>query len=89
MITTGLTQKDSQPIFNKIQKKVQSWAAKKLSYEGRIQLIKSILARIHAFWSSAFILPKSVVTRIKKPWPLFYGQETLEVDTMPRSIGMR
>ena len=33
--------------------------------------------------------PSLLLQQLKASWSLFYGQETLEVDTMLRSAGMR
>ncbi|XP_071940027.1 uncharacterized protein [Coffea arabica] len=60
LITYRLSMKDCQSIFSKIQ----NWENKKLSYGGRLQLIQGVLNRIHLYWGSAFILPKSVVRKI-------------------------
>lgn len=35
LVSSKLSYKDCQPIFEKIQKKIQSWTNKKLSYDGR------------------------------------------------------
>ncbi|KAL3500951.1 hypothetical protein ACH5RR_035400 [Cinchona calisaya] len=64
LISSRLSFKDCQPIFIKIEQKIHSWAAKKLSYGGRVQLIKSGLVGIHLYWSSTFILPKAVLNKI-------------------------
>ena len=65
-ITTRLTHKDCQNYFWQNPEKSAKLGSKKLSNGGRIKLIKTVLDGIHAFfWSSAFTLPKSIVTTIK------------------------
>ncbi|XP_027180783.1 uncharacterized protein LOC113779411 [Coffea eugenioides] len=63
-ISTKLSYKDYQPVSMKMQQRVQSWAAKKLTYGGRLQLILSILSGIYLCWTGVFILPKAVLKRI-------------------------
>lgn len=57
LISTKLTFKDCQPIFTKIQQKIQGWVVKKLTYGGRLQLIKSVLNGIYLHWISIFVIP--------------------------------
>nr|XP_027081052.1 uncharacterized protein LOC113703776 [Coffea arabica] len=64
LISTKLSYKDYQPVSMKMQQRVQSWAAKKLTYGGRLQLILSILSGIYLRWTGVFILPKAVLKRI-------------------------
>ncbi|KAG5617788.1 hypothetical protein H5410_017612 [Solanum commersonii] len=50
-----------------------SWqGSKNLSYKGRVQLVNSILMHIHSYWSSIFILPKSVMKDIIAGVQKFY-----------------
>lgn len=43
-------------------------AIKKLSYGGRLQLLKSILMRIKLFWSGLFFIRKSVIAKTEYTW---------------------
>lgn len=43
LLITRLTAKDCQCIIDRITARVKSWAARKLTYGGRLQLIKSVL----------------------------------------------
>ena len=76
LISTKLSFKDCQQIFNKIKSKIESWAAKKLSYGGRLQLIQLVLSGIYLYWFNVFMLPKDVIHKIDGMLLLFYGQVT-------------
>ena len=78
LITTRLSYKDCLPIFNEIQQKNKIWAAKKLSYAGRVQLIISVLSGVHQDQTSVFLLPKAVVRRIESMLVSFLWAAELE-----------
>lgn len=52
--------------MDKIVARARSWASRALSYAGRLQLINSILFAIQTYWSSLFILPKSVIKQVEQ-----------------------
>lgn len=56
---------DFKPIIDKITAIVSSWTNKFLSFAGRIQLVRSVLFAIQAYWSSFFVLPSSIIKDIK------------------------
>ncbi|XP_019230519.1 PREDICTED: uncharacterized protein LOC109211443 [Nicotiana attenuata] len=55
-----------QPLIDKMIKRITSWAAKTLSYAGRVQLVQSVLFGIQAFWEKLFILPTKVIKLVKR-----------------------
>ncbi|CAA7058008.1 unnamed protein product [Microthlaspi erraticum] len=55
---------DCDPLIVQIQKKLDSWTNKFLSFAGRLTLLSSVISGIIGFWTSAFILPKKVIRRI-------------------------
>ena len=42
-----------------------SWTSKALSYAGRLQLIKSLIASMTNFWCAAFCLPQTCIDEIE------------------------
>lgn len=58
---------------HRILNRVQIWHSKFLSYAGRLQLIMSVLASLHASWSRIFVLPKRLLKTIDSILRLFYG----------------
>ena len=65
LITTRLKKIDCDELIRKIGARITSWNSKFLSYAGRVQLISSVLYGIQSYWSSIFILPKSVLNTIR------------------------
>lgn len=62
--TKKLTLLQWQPLIEKITARITSWTAKILSYAGRIQLVKSILFEILAYWARLFLIPAKVLKTI-------------------------
>ncbi|XP_074291435.1 uncharacterized protein LOC141618228 [Silene latifolia] len=59
--TTGLNSQDCKPLIEKIVSKIRGLGARKLSYAGRLVLVKAVLKTYHTYWASMFILPKGVI----------------------------
>lgn len=55
-----------QPLVNNILHRINGWAAKLLSYAGRLQLIKSVLFGIQTYWSQIFVLPQKVLKLVQQ-----------------------
>lgn len=53
------------PLKEKIVAKISSWTIKKLTYEGRLQLIQSVLFGIQAYWAQVIIIPAKVCQLIE------------------------
>jgi hypothetical protein len=45
-------------LLDKFNRRISNWKGKLLSYAGRMELISSVLASLHIYWSSAFRLPE-------------------------------
>ncbi|XP_070031557.1 uncharacterized protein [Nicotiana tomentosiformis] len=54
-----------QPLIEKITAKISSWTTKKLSYDGRVQLVQSVIFGIQAYRAQLFILPAKVLKMIE------------------------
>ncbi|XP_074270930.1 uncharacterized protein LOC141594840 [Silene latifolia] len=59
-----LTVKNCSCLIEKITDRIHGYAAKKLSYAGRLTLVNSVLTTLYTYWASIFILPKGVLRRI-------------------------
>lgn len=59
-------QTDCQAVVDKVVKRLKCWSTRHLSYAGRLQLINSVLMHLHVYWSSVFILPRSVTEAINR-----------------------
>ncbi|KAG7571789.1 Endonuclease/exonuclease/phosphatase superfamily [Arabidopsis suecica] len=65
LTTKAMTKLDYEPLLEKIQKRLSHWTNRHLSFAGRVQLIKSVIASITNFWSSVFCLPKRCFKEIE------------------------
>ncbi|XP_058784807.1 uncharacterized protein LOC131659667 [Vicia villosa] len=54
-----------EPLIEKILGRIRHWTARLLSSAGRLQLIKSVLFAITAYWMHVFPIPKKVLHRIE------------------------
>lgn len=50
-----------QPLIKKILSKMDCWSTRLLSYAGRVQLLKSVVAGIQLFWCQVFVIPQKVI----------------------------
>ncbi|XP_021835349.2 uncharacterized protein [Spinacia oleracea] len=64
--SSKLTIGQCKPLIDKFYTRVTSWVSKKLSYAGRLQLVKVILFSLQTYWSQIFMLPKKVVREIER-----------------------
>ena len=64
LTTKTMTRHDYDPLLVKIRNMLLSWTSKSLSFAGRLQLIKSVIASITNFWGSAFCLPQACIDEI-------------------------
>ncbi|XP_074277358.1 uncharacterized protein LOC141600997 [Silene latifolia] len=63
--TTRLSAQDCKPIIDKVVDRIRGLGARKLSYAGRLILVKAVLKTFHTYWASMFILPTGVITMIE------------------------
>ena len=78
LCTKKLTLQNCEPLIHQVRSRFTSWSAKTLSFAGRLLLIETVIAGITTFWSSAFILPKSCISRINSLCGCFIWKGNLE-----------
>ncbi|KAL0285152.1 UNVERIFIED_CONTAM: Retrovirus-related Pol polyprotein from type-2 retrotransposable element R2DM [Sesamum radiatum] len=66
LTASRLTVADCRPILEKVSARLAGWGHLNLSLAGRAQLLKSVLASLHVYWSSVFFLPKSIIKVIEQ-----------------------
>nr|GEU36737.1 hypothetical protein [Tanacetum cinerariifolium] len=66
LISTRLAYRDCKELVEKVQNRINNWKNKFLSFDGRLQLIQSVIASMHAYWSSVFILPSHIMSDIEQ-----------------------
>ncbi|XP_074299117.1 uncharacterized protein LOC141630147 [Silene latifolia] len=55
---------DCSRLVENIVERIRGWGARKLSYAGRLVLIKAVLTQLHVFWDRIFIIPVTVIDKI-------------------------
>lgn len=61
----GLRSAEFQGLIQKLTDRIRGWAAWKLSYGGRVCLIKAVLESIAHFWCRIFFIPLGVLSEIQ------------------------
>ncbi|GJT73883.1 auxin efflux carrier [Tanacetum coccineum] len=53
-------------LIEKVEGRINDWKNKSLSIAGRLQLIHSVIASLHVYWASMFVLPSRVLLDIEQ-----------------------
>lgn len=61
LVTTSFTVDTCQPLVAKVRAKLLGWAAKLLSFAGRVALVRSVMSSMHLYWSSCYRNPEATV----------------------------
>ncbi|PKI63786.1 hypothetical protein CRG98_015770 [Punica granatum] len=76
LVSGRLTDRECRPLIERITARIEGWAHKKLSYAGRLQLIKSVIHSLANLWCAAFILPKKVTRAVERKCRAFLWKGT-------------
>ncbi|GJZ55432.1 RNA-directed DNA polymerase, eukaryota, reverse transcriptase zinc-binding domain protein [Tanacetum coccineum] len=57
LITKNIGIAECNQLVDRVKQTVSDWKNKALSYAGRLQLIASVLASMHIYWASVFLIP--------------------------------
>ncbi|XP_074278607.1 uncharacterized protein LOC141602200 [Silene latifolia] len=60
-----LSKVDCAMLVEKLTHRFKDWNKKRISYTGRLILVKSILVTLHNYWAQIFFLPVGVMERIQ------------------------
>ncbi|GKB94345.1 RNA-directed DNA polymerase, eukaryota, reverse transcriptase zinc-binding domain protein, partial [Tanacetum coccineum] len=71
LIAKKLSLSDCKSLIERVEKRVNCWRNKLLSYAGRIQLIASVLSSMQQYWASVYIIPISAVKELDKMFKRF------------------
>ncbi|XP_020259065.1 uncharacterized protein LOC109835503 [Asparagus officinalis] len=67
LVCKRLNYLDCNPLISKISSQLQnSLKNRKLSYAGRLQVIKSVILGIQIYWTSSYVLPVKVLQKVDK-----------------------
>ncbi|XP_059627352.1 uncharacterized protein LOC132270169 [Cornus florida] len=71
LISTNLKYSHCSLLIGNITKRITHWSSRSLSYAGWLQLIKAVPVSTQIYWSSIFILPKSVINELNSIFRAF------------------
>ncbi|KAL2248396.1 UNVERIFIED_CONTAM: hypothetical protein Sindi_2691900 [Sesamum indicum] len=95
LLSSILSLTDCQPLLLKIEQRIKGWEGMRLSYAGRVHIIKSVLMALSIYWVSAFTLPKGVIREIEKRLRAFlwkgagtsgYAKGLRDITTLNRAL---
>ncbi|CAA7040466.1 unnamed protein product [Microthlaspi erraticum] len=78
LCTKKLSIANCEILIQQVKYRVTSWSALSLSFVGRLVLIKTVIAGIITFWSSAFILPKACIKKINSLCSAYLWKGSIE-----------
>ncbi|KAK1421732.1 hypothetical protein QVD17_24305 [Tagetes erecta] len=65
LISSRLIYRDCKWLVEKMERRIENWKNRMLSFAGRLQLIGSVLSSLYIYWASVFILPKRVIADLE------------------------
>ncbi|GJX82854.1 hypothetical protein Tco_0332335 [Tanacetum coccineum] len=66
LVPSRLLYWDCKELMEKVKGRISDWKNKSLSYAGRVQLIRSVLASMHIYWASVFILLTGLMLELEQ-----------------------
>ncbi|XP_074290286.1 uncharacterized protein LOC141617016 [Silene latifolia] len=60
-----LSKVDCNSLVEKMVTRIRGWNKRRISYSGRLTLVKFVLATLHNYWAQIFILPAGVMDKIQ------------------------
>ncbi|GKF19407.1 hypothetical protein Tco_0068045, partial [Tanacetum coccineum] len=66
LVSSRLVFKDCKELIEKVEGCINDWKNKSLSIAGRLQLVQSVIASMHVYWASVFILPSHILLEIEQ-----------------------
>nr|GEX17998.1 hypothetical protein [Tanacetum cinerariifolium] len=66
LISLRLFNRDCKFLVEKAKNRIGDWKNKSLSYAGRLQLCKTVIASMHVYWASVLIIPKGILLDIEQ-----------------------
>ena len=61
-----ISSKDCNILTDKMSAMIHTWSSRHLSYQGRLQLVNSVLMSIHVYWAQVFVLPRKILKEVEK-----------------------
>ncbi|KAK1414742.1 hypothetical protein QVD17_30493 [Tagetes erecta] len=73
LISSNLIASYCKCLIDKVDRRIDDWMNKSLSFAGRLQLIVSVISSMYSYWASVFVLPSatSPLSRIITPRDIY------------------
>ncbi|XP_022014976.1 uncharacterized protein LOC110914495 [Helianthus annuus] len=65
LIASRLLRNDCKVLVERVDKRINDWKNRFLSFAGKLQLVVAVLSSIHVYWASVFILPVSIIKQLE------------------------
>ncbi|XP_074277916.1 uncharacterized protein LOC141601525 [Silene latifolia] len=59
-----LTKNEGLKLTERIVARIRGWWAKHVSYAGRVTLVNAVLANLHSYWATIFLIPSCIMNKI-------------------------
>ncbi|XP_074298546.1 uncharacterized protein LOC141629443 [Silene latifolia] len=59
-----LSKFEGHKLIERIVQRIRSLGARKLSYAGRLVLVKTVLSTLHSYWASMFLIPSGIMDKV-------------------------
>ncbi|GKD17074.1 putative reverse transcriptase domain, reverse transcriptase zinc-binding domain protein [Tanacetum coccineum] len=66
LISSRLLNRYCKILVEKVQNRIGDWKNKSLSFAGRLQLCKSVIASMHVYWASILVIPTGIINDIEQ-----------------------
>ncbi|GJZ15925.1 hypothetical protein Tco_0551602 [Tanacetum coccineum] len=71
LLAKRLGVKDCASLIDNVEKRINCWKNRFLSYAGRMQLIASVLATMQQYWASVYLLPDAIFKKLERIFKSF------------------
>ncbi|KAK1421818.1 hypothetical protein QVD17_24468 [Tagetes erecta] len=75
LISTNLVASNYKILIEKVDRRIDDWKNKSLSFAGRLQLIVSVISSMYVYWASVLVLPSSTVKELEQKMKGFLWQK--------------
>ncbi|GJU61513.1 hypothetical protein Tco_1243348 [Tanacetum coccineum] len=66
LVSSRLIYRDCKELVEKVKSRINDWKNKFLSFASRVQLVNSVLASMHIYWASVFIIPSRILLDLEQ-----------------------
>ncbi|KAK1406316.1 hypothetical protein QVD17_41610 [Tagetes erecta] len=75
LISSNLIASNCKCLLDKVDRRIDDWMNKSLSFAGRLQLIASVISSMYSYWASYLVLPSATVKDLERKMKGFLWQK--------------